>query len=184
MRKVLLLVAALALAGCETLGIPPIDLSSPSSQTSADAAPTPAPTPEPAAAPAVNPRAAEGELFEAERRLAAAAGEQGYGPAIAAALDPAARRSPRPGNLYQGTDAVGRGLGGGRSGPIFWAPDRTFVSGSGDMGVTSGRYVEVDAASRAVQGRYVVVWRRDAAGAWRVLGETRTPDPAPAARRR
>jgi ketosteroid isomerase-like protein len=45
------------------------------------------------------------------------------------------------------------------------------------MGMTSGRYVQVESGSHAIQGRYIVVWRKDAAGQWRALSEIRTPDP-------
>ncbi|MBK8544695.1 MAG: hypothetical protein IPL62_14780 [Caulobacteraceae bacterium] len=54
--------------------------------------------------------------------------------------------------------------------------------------MTSGRYVQVITGAEAQQGRYVVVWRRDGSGDWKVLTETRIPDPArsqaAAARRR
>jgi ketosteroid isomerase-like protein len=52
------------------------------------------------------------------------------------------------------------------------------------MGMTSGRYVQVMSGSEAVQGRYVVVWRRDSSGDWKALTETRVPDPPRAAARR
>ena len=73
----------------------------------------------------------------------------------------------------------------GDKAPFSWQPDRVEVSGSGDMGMTSGRYVQVITGAEAQQGRYVVVWRRDG-GDWKVLTETRIPDPpraAPARRR-
>jgi ketosteroid isomerase-like protein len=52
------------------------------------------------------------------------------------------------------------------------------------MGMTSGRFVQVITGSEAVQGRFVVVWRRDSAGEWRALTETRIPDPPRSSRRR
>jgi ketosteroid isomerase-like protein len=68
---------------------------------------------------------------------------------------------------------------------MYWQPDRVHVSGDGSMGVTSGRYVQVVTGAEAVQGRYLMVWRRNAEGQWKVLSESRTPDPPrPAARRR
>jgi ketosteroid isomerase-like protein len=60
---------------------------------------------------------------------------------------------------------------------MYWQPDRVEVSGSGDMGMTSGRYVQVITGAEARQGRYVVVWRRDGSGDWKILTETRIPDP-------
>ena len=60
---------------------------------------------------------------------------------------------------------------------MYWQPDRVHVSSSGDMGMTSGRYVQVMTGAEAVQGRYVVVWRRERPGEWKVLTETRVADP-------
>jgi ketosteroid isomerase-like protein len=93
--------------------------------------------------------------------------------------------SIRPGVTY-GAAEVERGLAPpANAGPIYWQPDRVHVSASGDMGMTSGRYVQVMTGSEAVQGRYLVVWRRDGDGQWKALTETRVPDPprAPARRR-
>jgi ketosteroid isomerase-like protein len=67
---------------------------------------------------------------------------------------------------------------------MYWQPDRVEVSNSGDMGMTSGRYVQVISGAEAQQGRYVVVWRRDSEGAWKILTEARIPDPPRAAPRR
>ena len=43
--------------------------------------------------------------------------------------------------------------------------------------VAAGCYVQVEPGSQAVQGRYVLVWRKNAMGEWRALSEIRTPDP-------
>jgi hypothetical protein len=119
----------------------------------------------------------EQQLLEAERRLAAAANERGLVGALAGAIDPTDGFVVRPGATLQVTD-LENGIGGASSGPIFWQPDKVFLSAANDMGMTSGRYVQVEPGSQAVQGRYVVVWRKNATGEWRALSETRTPDPA------
>jgi ketosteroid isomerase-like protein len=170
-RLILASMAALALAGCETM---PDFLAPPSSTTES----TPAPS-TPAPAPLVAAPTPEQQLLELERRLAANAQTQGLGAALAPALDPVDGFVIRPGVIYQGQDQVPAALGTAASGgPVFWQADRVYVSGGGDMGVTSGRYVQVVTGAEAIQGRYLVVWRRDAAGEWKALTETRVPDPA------
>lgn len=118
----------------------------------------------------------EQSLLEAERALAAASQSGGLSGALAGAIDPADGFIVRPGGIYESADDIARALASQE--PVFWQPDRAFVSSGGDMGVTSGRYVQVVTGAEAVQGRYLIVWRKDAGGVWRVLSETRTPDPA------
>jgi len=128
------------------------------------------------------------QLLELERQLSAAAQSRGLGGAMAGVMDPADGISIRSGVTYTATD-VEAGLAPPRgAGPMYWQPDRVHVSSSGDMGVTSGRYVQVMTGTEAIQGRYVVVWRRDGSGEWKALTETRVADPprtvaAPARRR-
>jgi hypothetical protein len=125
----------------------------------------------------------EQQLLELERQLAATAQERGLGAALAGVIDPNEGMAIRSGVTYTAAD-IERGLAPpANAGPIYWQPDRVEVSRSGDMGMTSGRYVQVITGAEAAQGRYVVVWRRDAAGEWRVLTETRVADP-PRPRRR
>ncbi len=151
--------AALFLGGCETL------------QT-AGLAPPPAEAATPAAAPSTN---AEPSLLEAERRVAADAQARGYEQAIASALH-ADGFLVRPGAITTFSQAApppAAPLGG----PVFWQNDKVTVSASGDMGLTSGRYVQVLPGVEAAQGRYIMVWRKDGAGDWRIFSETRVPDP-------
>lgn len=179
MRPLLIAFAALLLAGCET---------------TPDWAQSLRPTGSTAAAPATAPAPVlvvqttpEQQLLDVERRLAAAAQRDGLGAALAPALDPVDGFVIRPGVVYTGQDSVPTALGtAATGGPVFWQADRVFISQGGDMGMTSGRYVQVVSGAEAIQGRYLVVWRKDGAGEWRALTETRVPDPpsAPAARRR
>lgn len=169
-------VSALALGACETL-------------PSAFAQPTGAPvaaTTTSNTAPAVFTPPPEQQLLELERQLSATAQTEGLGGALAPVMHPEGMVI-RPGVMLAGPEQITRGLAPpANAGPIYWQPDRVEVASSGDMGMTSGRYVQVITGAEAQQGRYVVVWRRDGAGDWKVLTETRIPDPprAVAARRR
>lgn len=177
-RYIFVAVAALALGACETM---PEAFAQNQPTTAAATSTTPSST-----APAVFTPPPEQQLLELERQLSAAAQTEGLGGALAPAMHPNGMVI-RPGVTLVGTDEIMRGLAPpANAGPVYWQPDRVEVSQSGDMGMTSGRYVQVIAGAEAQQGRYVVVWRRDAAGDWKVLTESRIPDPprAIAARRR
>ncbi|MEQ1819519.1 MAG: nuclear transport factor 2 family protein [Terricaulis sp.] len=119
----------------------------------------------------------EQQLLELERQLSAAAQEAGLGGALAPAMAEDGMVI-RPGVMLTGAEEITRGLAPPPgAGPMYWQPDRVEVSSSGDMGMTSGRYVQVITGAEARQGRYVVVWRRDGSGDWKILTETRIPDP-------
>ncbi len=172
MRVLMLALAASALAACETLpdltqsgGPQPLTPTYSSNSSEAAAAPAFAPPP-------------DRQLLELERELSAAAQQHGLGSALAASIDPADGIVIRPGEAYAGPEAISTGLTQpSNAGQMYWQPDRVHVASSGDMGVTSGRYVQVMRGAEAVQGRYLIVWRRDGAGEWRILTETRVPDP-------
>jgi hypothetical protein len=184
MRQLILVLAAGLLVACETL---------PEGFAQTNSARSPISIgPDSAAADPVAPTAAsfqpppDQQLLELERQLSAAAQERGLGVALAGFIDPREGMAIRSGVTYTSAD-VEQGLAPpANAGPIYWQPDRVHVSNSGDMGMTSGRYVQVITGSEAVQGRYVVVWRRDGGGEWKVLTETRVADPprTTAARRR
>ncbi len=168
-------VAALVLSACETMPAA-FAQNGPTATTPTTAPATPSRfTPPP-----------EQQLLELERQLSATAQEAGLGGALAGVIAPDGMVI-RPGVTLTGAEEITRGLAPPASaGPMYWQPDRVEVSSSGDMGMTSGRYVQVITGAEAHQGRYVVVWRRDGSGDWKVLTETRIPDPprAPAPRRR
>jgi len=179
MRLFLLATAATALSGCQTMQeswdrtwTPPASSTSTESSYS---------TAEPASNSTsttiqIAPNSRQ-QLLEMERELAAAAQERGLGSAIAEVIDPVDGFVVRPGATYEGAAAVQSGLAVAVNRPIFWQPDKIFVSAAGDMGLTSGRYVQVVQGTEAIQGRYVIVWRRDSLGEWKALSETRTADP-------
>jgi hypothetical protein len=169
MRTVFVILSVFALAACETMPA----YSQTGVLTPSAAAQTTSFAPPP-----------DQQLLELERQLSATAQEQGLGGALATVMDPNAGISIRPGVTYTAAD-VAQGLAPpANAGPMYWQPDRVHVSSSGDMGMTSGRYVQVITGTEAVQGRYLVVWRRDAGGDWKALTETRIPDPPRAAPRR
>jgi len=181
MRAFFVVLAAGALAACETMPefmAQPTGAAANTTATSMTAASssTTAYAPPP-----------DQQLLELERQLSALAQEQGLGGALASVIDPGEGIVVRPGVTLSGAEAIQAGLTPpANAGPIYWQPDRVHVARGGDMGVTSGRYVQVIRGGEAVQGRYVVVWRRDEGGQWRILTETRIPDPAraPPPRRR
>lgn len=116
--------------------------------------------------PAESPVALTGSrIVELEAQFAAASRERG---ARAAFLEFLAEDSIvlQPGPVWgraawEATRAV--------PGTLDWAPDRAQISTDGRFGYATGRWTltgEDDAA--AAEGRYVTVWREDAAG-WRVV---------------
>jgi hypothetical protein len=180
-RLSMVLAAALVLGGCETFPESVREAFQPASSQPAVATPAPAPL-----TVAYSPNA-EQQLLDLERRLAGTAQERGLGSALGSVIDLGDGFVLRPGELIQGPEAIEAALNGNAGSPILWQPDRVFVSGSGDMGVTSGRYVQVVAGAEAIQGRYLAVWRKDPTGEWRLLSESRVADPrraAPAPARR
>ncbi len=186
MKRVLLIgLAALGLAACETFPELP-DLTQRTSTTTATTTTTPtveaSATPISATVPAAMPTP-EQQLLDLERRLSADAQTRGLGGAMGPVMDPTDGFIVRPGATITGSDGVTRALGGPGTAPVIWQPDRVFISQSGDMAMTSGRYVQVLTGAEAAQGRYVVVWRKNSSGQWRILSESRTADP-PRARRR
>lgn len=174
MRHLVFIAAsAFALCACETM---------PSAfAQSGMASTTSATTSTTNAAPAAFTPPPEQQLLELERQLSATAQTEGLGGALAPVMA-SNGIVIRPGVTLSGPEEITRGLAPpANAGPIYWQPDRVEVSNSGDMGVTSGRYVQVITGAEAQQGRYLVVWRRDGSGDWKVLTETRIPDPPRAA---
>jgi len=65
---------------------------------------------------------------------------------------------------------------------VEWAPTQAWGSKGGDMGVTVGTYRRIpkDTARPVRTGRYVTVWRRNAAGQWKALIDIGESDPVAA----
>ncbi|MFX9608462.1 DUF4440 domain-containing protein, partial [Acinetobacter baumannii] len=68
-----------------------------------------------------------------------------------------------------GGDAPSRGL-------LHWEAAEVFAS-TGDLGATWGHWTFTPkGGGKPVTGRYVTVWRKDAAGAWKGLIDIGNPD--------
>lgn len=171
MRLLFVGLAVAALSACANLPAPfntsPFDSGAPAaSAAAADSSGAPV---------AVPLTRQQQELADAERRLFAQGQEQGLGTAMAASMDQSDGFVVRSGAVL--TPATVASELNTSTGPIFAQPDRVYVSNDGSMGMTSGRYVQVRTGAEALQGRYTLVWRKDVAGQWRVLSESRIPDP-------
>jgi hypothetical protein len=123
----------------------------------------------------------EAELLAADRTFNDLAQTKGVGPAFIETVDPTDGMLVRPGALFKGLAAVQSAFldvpAGAR---LVWSPDQAFVARSGDIGVTSGRFVSMLDGRELDQGRYVSTWRKDATGRWRLLIDVSTADPRPA----
>lgn len=176
MRHLVLIAATCVLAACETFPDPFAPVASTTGSSTTASTSSSASTATSSSSSIFRPPPQQ-QLLELERQLSASAQDAGLGNALASVIAPDGMVI-RPGVTLSGADAIARGLTPpANAGPIYWQPDRVEVSGSGDMGMTSGRYVQVITGAEAQQGRYIVVWRRDGSGDWKILTETRVPDP-------
>lgn len=122
--------------------------------------------------------------MQADRDFAAMIKTDGLKPAFLKYMDPTDSQFIEAGVVSKGAEQIAAGFD--QSPPGFtleWAPDGGHAAASGDLATTTGRYaVKMDAATLAV-GRYLTVWRKDAAGDWKVVADTTIADPpaAPAA---
>jgi hypothetical protein len=64
---------------------------------------------------------------------------------------------------------------------VDWTPDGGHGSASGDMAVTTGLYTISVGGNAIEKGRYVTVWRKDAAGELKAVMDTSAADPPPPA---
>jgi ketosteroid isomerase-like protein len=122
----------------------------------------------------------ERSLVEAELAFAADARAPGMATAFAARwLEDGVFFLPGA-PLAIGPEAVAKALEGERS-DVRWAPLRFAVSG--DLGVTWAPTAWLMPAAagghRALQGRFVTTWKRDAAGVWKVWTDIGNFGPVP-----
>ncbi len=117
--------------------------------------------------------------MQADRDFAAMAKKDGLKAAFLQWMDPKDGAFFQPGVVVTGAEAIAAGFAG--SPPDFgidWAPDGGHGAASGDLAVTTGLYT-ISAGGQAIEkGRYVTVWRKDAAGALKAVMELSVPDPA------
>ena len=85
----------------------------------------------------------------------------------------------------RGAEAIYQSMGGAKppASKLEWTVVDAWGAASGDLGVTTGTWKATPIAhpASAVTGRYVTVWRKDAAGHWKGLIDIGNPDPAPPA---
>lgn len=64
-----------------------------------------------------------------------------------------------------------RGLPGGGGGQLLWKPVYTGMSGSGDLGFSTGPFEQLDAPAGKVQasGSYTSIWIKNKQGEWKVI---------------
>ncbi|MGE3302541.1 MAG: hypothetical protein AB7M12_05455 [Hyphomonadaceae bacterium] len=190
MKKIMAaMIAVAAVAGCGSLQrVFPSNNAGGSTVTSAPLPPPPAPygssgsttgysasatatapptSPSTYAAPAAP--TLQGPLADAERRLAIAAQERGLAVGLAELADPDTIILTVMGTL-RGPDEIRKGLAPPAAyGPIFMQPSGNGVmSGYGDLGSTTGSYLQWIKGQEAGFGRYLLVWRKDALNRWRI----------------
>jgi ketosteroid isomerase-like protein len=126
----------------------------------------------------------ERDLLAADRAFSDMSARQGVAAAFAAYMDPQDGMMVRPGAISEGAKAIGESFAETpRDLVLTWTPDRAYGAGSGDFGVTTGRFARARPGDPGVQGRYVTVWRKDRTGAWKALMDIGNTDPpAPPAR--
>jgi ketosteroid isomerase-like protein len=111
------------------------------------------------------------ELMAADRAFAAESMTQGK---IVAFLDWVGEdatmfREGKP--PVEGKTAIREFIQGWQAGTLDWHPVKADAAASGDLGYTWGEYTargkDKEGKSYEVSGRYVSVWKRDAAGQWK-----------------
>jgi ketosteroid isomerase-like protein len=117
--------------------------------------------------------------MQADRDFAAMSKKDGPKAAFLQYMDPKDGAFFQPGVVVNGAEAIAAGFDGSPPGfGIDWAPDGGHGSASGDLAVTTGRYTIHVSGQPIEQGRYVTVWRKDAAGAFKGVMDLGVPDPA------
>ena len=139
----------------------------------------------PAAAPA-GPTVAVGgaqatldAALQADRDFAAAVAKDGPKAAFRAWFHPTDSQFIDAGNHFKGVDAIVAPFD--QAPPEFtigWTPDSGVASAAGDFATTTGRFAVKMGAQTIQEGRYMTSWRKDEAGAWKVVMDATIADPA------
>jgi len=120
------------------------------------------------------------EVTMADTAFAGRAAEVGEAKAFLEFMDPKDSLAFEGGPPVQGAQAIYQAHGGDKPAPgkLAWKVAQAFGSQGGDMGVTTGTwsYTPNDTAKKPITGRYVTVWRRDAAGHCKGLIDIGNPD--------
>jgi ketosteroid isomerase-like protein len=131
---------------------------------------------------AADPAAAQAASLEAamqvDRDFAAMAKKDGLKAAFLHYMDAKDGQFIQPGVVLTGADKIAAGFDG--SPPDFmvdWTPDGGHGSVSGDMAVTTGLFQVTTGGQTIDKGRYVTVWRKDAAGQLKAVMDLGVSDP-------
>ncbi len=126
---------------------------------------------------------AQQSLLDADRAFAAASLETGTADAFYANLEADALQLSANGAPVTGRVAIREHLRPLGIQVLSWTPRKAEVAASFDLGWTWGDW-QLLASARSGQvlahGKYVNIWKRDAAGAWKVavdMGNTAAPSP-------
>lgn len=121
------------------------------------------------------PKRAAEAIVAAEQAYSARFAEVGIDQGMRELLDPNDDLSFTDSGDPVHSSALGRG--NLSKGTLSWSPAEVFVSRSGDMGASWGRYTRTgaDPAKKPVTGRYVTVWRKNADGEWRAVMDIGQP---------
>ncbi len=124
------------------------------------------------------PIAAARDLLAVEMAFEAKAAA---GPAVALRdyMDQADGLSFMSGEPTRGAQAIYAANGGSKpGGTLTWVPSEIFVAKAADMGTSWGhfRFIPPVHGAPVVTGKYVTVWRRNAAGQWKGIVDIGNPD--------
>ena len=117
--------------------------------------------------------------LQADRDFAAAVAKDGPKAAFLAWFHATDSQFIQPGAYLKGAEAIAAPFE--QSPPGFtlgWTPDSGVASASGDFATTTGRYAVKMGDQTVEQGRYMTSWRKDEAGAWKVVMDATIADPA------
>lgn len=127
---------------------------------------------------AKDPQATLDAALQADREFAAAVAKDGPKAAFLAWFHPTDSQFMQPGVYLKGAEAIAAPFE--QSPPDFtigWVPDSGVASASGDFATTTGRYAVKMGDQTLEQGRYMTSWRKDEAGAWKVVMDATIADP-------
>lgn len=126
-------------------------------------------------------QAALDAAMQADRDFSALAQTTSMAEAFGTYMDAVDGKMISPGTVLTGTDAIKAAF---KDWPadlkMTWAPDMGHGAKSGDLAVTSGRWVRTREGKIVAEGRYVTVWRKNDKGEWKGLIDVGNPDPPPA----
>ena len=118
------------------------------------------------------PAASVDELLAADRAFAALSAAEGPAAAFAAYLTDDAWQLPGSGEPVRGGQRIAADLAEADGLILAWTPESGGVSADGSLGWTWGYWTATtpgEDGDRVSTGKYINVWVRDEAGAWKVL---------------